>query len=93
MPSTFYVTIFLSYRDYCLGHIHKVNLCPGCGCVLSLLTATGLNVSVLTGGVLMQKVQKTLLNSLEEHSACTPSTGVRISIPAASAQSCFNCRF
>lgn len=26
MPSAFYFTIFLSCIDYCLGHIHKVNL-------------------------------------------------------------------
>lgn len=40
----------------------------------SLLTATRLNVCVLTGGVLMQKVSKIFLNSLEEHSICTLST-------------------
>ena len=61
--------------------------------VLAPLTATGLNVCFLTGSVLMQKVSKIFSNSLEEHSACTPSTDERISIPAAPACSCFNDKF
>lgn len=62
-------------------------------CVPALPTATRLNVCVLTGAVLMQKVLKIFLNSLEERSACVLSAAVRISIPVVSARSCFNHEF
>jgi len=35
----------------------------------------------------MQKASKVFLNSLKEHSACTASTEVKISVPAASTHS------